>query len=266
MKQTTILLLFILLFFSSCGPGRKLNAANERIQALNKEVAELNQQNASLNSKLSEDDKQISQLKEENKGYSRENEECLRSRDAIVQQMEDLNRTMEEQGNSLQAIRKKAIDALGAFHDAGIEVKYRNGLVYVSMQDKLMFPSGSARINEDCKKALSVIADILVEYPHVSAIIVGNTDSMKVVKRYRDNWSLSTERANAIVRTLRDIYGVDPSRLTAAGKSEYHPIASNTTPEGRAKNRNTYIIINPDLNRLCIFHKSIRKVQKASIC
>jgi chemotaxis protein MotB len=252
MKQTTVLLLFILLFFSSCGPGRKLNAANEQIQVLNKEVAELNQQNASLNSKLSDDDKQISQLKEENTGYSRENEDCRRSRDAISQRMEDLNRTMEQQGNSLQAIRKKAIDALGAFHDAGIEVKYRNGLVYVSMQDQLMFPSGSARINEDGKKALSVIADILMEYPNVSAIIVGNTDSMKVVKGYRDNWSLSTERANAIVRTLRDIYGVDPARLTAAGKSEYHPIASNATPEGRAKNRNTYIIINPDLSRLWI--------------
>ena len=146
--------MFILLFFSSCGPGRKLNAANEQIQALNKEVAELNQQNASLNSKLSDDNKQISQLKEENTGYSRENEDCRRSRDAIAQRLEDLNRTMEEQGNSLQAIRKKAIDALGAFHDAGIEVKYRNGLVYVSMQDQLMFPSGSAKINEDGKKSI----------------------------------------------------------------------------------------------------------------
>jgi chemotaxis protein MotB len=115
-----------------------------------------------------------------------------------------------------------------------------------------MFPSGSARINEGGKKALSVIADILMEYPLVNAIIVGNADSMKVVKGYRDNWSLSTERANAIVRTLRDMYGVDPARLTAAGKSEYHPIASNATPEGRAKNRNSYIIINPDLSRIWI--------------
>ena len=252
MKQTTVLLLFTLLFFSSCGPRRNLNAANKQIQTLNKEVTELNQQNVSLNLKLSDDDKLISQLREENTRYSRENEDCRRSRDAIAQRMEDLNRILEQQGNSLQAIRKKAIDALGAFHDAGIEVKYRNGLVYVSMQDQLMFPSGGTRINEDGKKALSVIADILMEYPQVSAIIVGNTDSMKVVKGYRDNWSLSTERANAIVRTLRDIYGVDPARLTAAGKSEYHPVASNVTPEGRAKNRNTYIIINPDLSRLWI--------------
>jgi chemotaxis protein MotB len=252
MKQTTIPLLFILLLFSSCGPGKNLNAANEQIQIQNKAITELNQQNAILNAKLSDDEKLISQLKEENARYMSENEDCRRSRDAIAQRMEDLNRTLEQQSNSLQAIRKKAIDALGEFHDAGIEVKYRNGMVYVSMQDQLMFPSGSARINEGGKRALSVIADILMEYPQVSAIIVGNTDSMKVVKGYRDNWSLSTERANAIVRTLRDMYKVDPSRLTAAGKSEFHPIASNATPEGRAKNRNTYIIINPDLSRIWI--------------
>jgi chemotaxis protein MotB len=252
MKQTTIPLLVTLLLFSSCDTGKNLNAANEQIQIQNKEITELNQQNAILNAKLSDDEKQISRLKEENARYVSEIENCRKSRDAIAQRMEDLNRTLEQQGNSLESIRKKAIDALGEFHDAGIEVKYRNGMVYVSMQDQLMFPSGSARISEGGKRALSVIADILMEYPQVSAIIVGNTDSMKVVKGYRDNWSLSTERANAIVRTLRDMYGVDPSRLTAAGKSEYHPVASNATPEGRAKNRNTYIIINPDLSRIWI--------------
>jgi chemotaxis protein MotB len=250
MKQTTVLLLFTLLLFSSCGPGRNLNAANEQVKTLNKEVAELNQQITSLNSKLSDNDKLMTRLKEENSVFKTETEDCRRSRDAIAQQMEDLNRNLEQQGSSLQAIRKKAIDALGAFHDAGIEVKYRNGLVYISVQDLLMFSSGSAKINEGSIKTLSVIADILSKYPQVSAIIVGNTDTLKVTKTYKDNWSLSTERANEIIRILRDRYGVDPARLIAAGKSEYHPVASNETPEGRAKNRNTYIIINPDLSRL----------------
>jgi chemotaxis protein MotB len=252
MKQATILYLYILLLFSSCSPGKDMEAANERIQIQNKAIAELNKQNAILNSKIIDDDKLINQLKEENARYVSENDDCIGSRDAIAQRMEDLNRTLEQQGNSLQSIRKRAIDALSEFHDDGIEVKYRNGMVYLSMLNQLMFPSGSARISEEGKRALSVIADILTEYPQVSAIIVGNTDSMKIVKGYQDNWSLSTERANSIVRTLKDIYGVDPSRLTAAGKSEYHPVASNTTPEGRAKNRNTYIIINPDLSRLWI--------------
>jgi chemotaxis protein MotB len=250
MKQTILVLALGALIFSSCNTNRQLSDANTQNQILNRQVISLKEQNTSLSEKLTENDKQTTQLKKENAEYTMKVEDCQKSRDAIVQKMTDMNRILEEQGNSLREIRTKAANAFAVFKDAGIEVKYRNGLVYISVQDLLMFSSGSAKINEGSIKTLSVIADILSKYPQVSAIIVGNTDTLKVTKTYKDNWSLSTERANEIIRILRDRYGVDPARLIAAGKSEYHPVASNETPEGRAKNRNTYIIINPDLSRL----------------
>ena len=118
------------------------------------------------------------------------------------------------------------------------------------MQDQLMFPSGSTRLNDQGRQALSVIADALTEYKHLTVYVVGNTDTVKVAKKWTDNWSLSTERANTIVRVLRDLYGADPYRIVSAGRGKYDPIADNSTEEGRAKNRRIDIVLNPDLSRL----------------
>ena len=118
------------------------------------------------------------------------------------------------------------------------------------MQDQLMFPSGSAKLNDPGRQALSVIADALAEYKHLTVYVVGNTDTVKVIKGFKDNWSLSTERANSIVRVMRDSYGVDPTRLLSGGRSKYNPIADNGTKEGRALNRRIQIVLNPDLAKL----------------
>src|SRR5262249_12049338 len=135
------------------------------------------------------------------------------------------------------------------FKDKGVEVYYKGGLVYVDMEDNLLYKSGSASLGEDGKKALGMLASALNDYPKLKVIVVGNTDD-KLVKKGGDNWSLSTERANGVVRILRDAYQVDPTRLTSAGKGKYAPVADNTTEEGRAKNRRTEIVLNPDLDRL----------------
>ena len=98
-------------------------------------------------------------------------------------------------------------------------------MVYISMQDQFMFPAGSTNINPDGMKALAVIAQILLENNHVTAIVVGNTDTSDTRRGFKDNWSLSTERSNEIVRYLITHYGANPARLIAAGKSKFNPVA-----------------------------------------
>jgi len=99
------------------------------------------------------------------------------------------------------------------------------------------------------QEALAVVAQVLNDNPNLKIYVVGHTDSVKVTKGFTDNWSLSTERANSVVRVLRDQYQVTMDRVTSAGQGKYDPVADNSTPEGRAKNRRTDIILNPDLSR-----------------
>ncbi len=250
MKQVFFSLIVASCVFSSCTANKNLIEAKDEIQTLHREMDSLKGQNAEQAIRMHEFEVQSGQLIKENATYRKEADDCRKSKEAVIQTMNDMNRTLDEQAGSLKEIKNKTVSALSAVQDTGIDVKYRNGLLYVSMQGLLMFPSGSAKLNVKGNHALSVIAGILKEYPQVGAIIVGNTDTANISKIYTDNWSLSTERANTIVRILCDQYGVAPARMIAAGKSGFHPVASNATAEGRAQNRNTYIIINPEISRL----------------
>jgi len=111
-----------------------------------------------------------------------------------------------------------------------------------------MYKSGSSKVNDEGKKALSNLAAVLNEYPKLKVIVLGHTDDKKF-KKGSDNWTLSTERANGIVRVLTDL-NVDPNRLTSGGQGKYNPVADNSTDEGRAQNRRTEIILNPDMTAL----------------
>jgi chemotaxis protein MotB len=117
------------------------------------------------------------------------------------------------------------------------------------MEESLLYKSGSAKLGDNGKKALGSLASALNDYPNLKVVVLGHTDD-KQMKKGGDNLSLSTERANGVVRTLVQDYKVDPARLTAAGKGKYDPIADNTTEEGRAKNRRTEIVLNPDWAKL----------------
>jgi chemotaxis protein MotB len=231
------------IILSSCSTGKKLEAANGQIQSLTSQVE-------SQSKKLAENEKLISELKTENIQYSKEAENCRKLEMAMRDRVEKLNGALAEQGTSLQKIYAQAQSALQKFEDAGVDVTYKNGLVHISMQDKLLFPSGSVTLNKDAYEALKLVADVVQDFSNVKIIVVGNTDGDGVGKAYKDNWSLSTERANTVVRLFRDKYGIDPVRLTAAGKSKYNPVAPNTTAENKAQNRRTEIILNPDLSKL----------------
>jgi chemotaxis protein MotB len=243
MKKAIFAVATVISILTSCGPGKKLQKAHSQIESLNNQLA-------SLNGKITDSDKQIDQLRQQNLQYGKEAETCRKAKELIAQRLDNLNKNLEEQGTSLKQIQGNAAEALGKFKEAGADVTYKNGLVHITMQDKFLFASGSSVLSKDGTEALKVVSEVLQDNPKVSVIIVGNTDTDKVNGRYKDNWSLSTERANSVVRIFRDKYGLDPARLTSAGRSKYHPAIENTTAENKAKNRRIEIILNPDLSRL----------------
>lgn len=242
MKRIILALSISGVFLASCGTGKKLKAAN----ALNEQ---LNSQVSSLNSTVAEKDKAIDQLKTENLAYGKEAEDCRKAKEIVAQKFENLQRNLAERGTSMKQIRDKAEAAIAKFEDAGATVTYEDGLVHINFTDKFFFASNSSTIATRGREALNTVAEVMRDNPGVTCIIVGNTDTLSV-KGKADNWSLSTERANAVVRILYHTYNINPARLTAAGRSKFRPVASNDTPEGREKNRRIEIIINPDLSRI----------------
>lgn len=149
-----------------------------------------------------------------------------------------------------EEIRKKMADALSGFNSSELTVTQKNGKVYVSMQENLLFPSGSAVVNPKGVDALSKLAAVLNLNPDIQIDVEGHTDSVPIKIKFQDNWDLSTARANAIVRVLVYKYNVSPQSVIASGHSEYDPVAPNSTSEGRALNRRTDIILSPKLDEL----------------
>lgn len=233
---------------SSCVSKKKLEAADQQIASLNSRVDSL--------IKINQDCQQsVTQLKTENIAYGKEEEDCRKAKAAYAARVARFDHSLDANGKTMEEMKLKIANALAVFKDAGLEVKYRDGLVYISMFDKMMFPTGSVKIKDEGRQALSVIADAMAEFTNITTYVVGNTDTVSVLKdnkdrKYKDNWSLSTERANTIVRILKDEYGADPHRLVAAGRGKFDPIASNATEEGRALNRRVDIVLNPDLSKL----------------
>lgn len=131
-----------------------------------------------------------------------------------------------------------------------VDVKVLKGVVYISLADNMLFRSGSYQISDKAMDILSKIAKIIKDYKDYDVLVEGNTDNVPISKtNIRNNWDLSALRASSVVQVLQDKFGVGPSRLTAGGRGEYNPIATNSTPEGRQLNRRTQIIITPNLDQ-----------------
>lgn len=131
-----------------------------------------------------------------------------------------------------------------------VDVKVLKGVVYISLSDNMLYKSGSYEISDAAGSTLSKIAKIITDYKDYDVLIEGNTDNVPISKpNIRNNWDLSSLRASSVVQALQNNYGVDPKRLTAGGRGEFNPIASNDTPDGKTKNRRTEIIITPKLNQ-----------------
>lgn len=166
------------------------------------------------------------------------------------QRLGDLRRLLQQQKEGLENLRQKMAAALNGFTSNELQVFTRNGRVYVSLQENLLFPSGSAVVNTKGKQALGSLAGVLNANPDINVVVEGHTDSLPIHGKYEDNWALSVARATAIVRILTETYQVDPVRVTASGRSRYEPVEGNNTAAGRQHNRRTEIILAPKLDEL----------------
>ena len=141
--------------------------------------------------------------------------------------------------------------AIGNLDDQDINVKIDKSVVYIDISDKLLFKTGSYDITERASEVLGKVALVLKNQPNIEFMVEGHTDNVayKGAGAIMDNWDLSVKRATAIVRVLQNKYGLDPAKMAAAGRAEYLPVAPNDTPEGRAANRRTRIVILPQLDQ-----------------
>lgn len=131
-----------------------------------------------------------------------------------------------------------------------VDVKVLKGVVYISLNDNMLYKSGSYEISPAAMDILSKIAKIIKDYKDYDVLVEGNTDNVPINRpNIRNNWDLSALRASSVVQALQNDFGIDPSRLSAAGRGEYNPVATNSTPEGRSQNRRTQIIITPNLDQ-----------------
>ena len=131
-----------------------------------------------------------------------------------------------------------------------LDIQVLRGVVYISLSDNMLYESGSFEISSKAGEVLSKIAKIILDYKEYSVLVEGNTDTVPISRpNIRNNWDLSVLRGSSVVQALQNNYGVDPKRMTAGGRGEYNPIATNSTPEGKARNRRTQIIITPELDQ-----------------
>ncbi len=149
-------------------------------------------------------------------------------------------------------ITQKVSDALLGFENQGLTVTQKNGKVYVSLDEKLLFKSGSTVVDPKGVSALKNLAGVLEQNPDINVMIEGHTDDVPVISgsTYKDNWDLSALRATSIVRILLEGSSINPQRLTTAGRSQYLPVEIAKTAEARQKNRRTEIILSPKLDEL----------------
>jgi chemotaxis protein MotB len=148
------------------------------------------------------------------------------------------------------ALTNKLTRSLSTNELKEVDVQVLKGVVYVSLADNMLYKSGSYEINDRAAETLSKIAKIIKDYSDYDVLVEGNTDNIPISRpNIRNNWDLSTLRASSVVQCLQNKYGVDPQKLTAAGRGEYNPITSNDTEVGKQRNRRTQIIITPKLDQ-----------------
>lgn len=208
-----------------------------------------------LDSNLKKNRELLAQLEAKEKALAAEQDRLnklkseLQDRSARVDELEG---KIAAQEAGMKALKDRLSKALNSFEGKGLTVEHKNGKVYVSMENKLLFGSGSWVVGTEGRRAVTEVAKVLAENPDISVLIEGHTDNDPYAGggQIANNWDLSTKRATAIVAIIRENKGVDAKNLTAAGRGEFAPVASNETAEGKSKNRRIEIILTPKLDEI----------------
>lgn len=208
-------------------------------------IAENSKRNRELLAQL--DEKESALLAEKERLEQLEKDLAARS-----QRVNELEGVIAAKDAKMNALKNSLSKALTNFEGKGLTVEQRDGKVYVSMENKLLFSSGSWAVGAQGREAVEQLGSVLAENPDIAVLIEGHTDNVPYngSGALKDNWDLSTRRATAIVHILQENKTIDPENLTAAGRGEFAPIASNATPEGKAKNRRIEVILTPKLDEI----------------
>jgi chemotaxis protein MotB len=219
-------------------------------KSLEENISELKDQIATLQKNVDDLHAKISALNSQNSQLGQQTADKESKLSQSQQRLQQLESLLNQQKEASAQLKNKMAEALKGFNSNELSVYQKDGKVYVSLSEQLLFPSGSAVVNPKGVDALSKLAAVLNLNSDVAVNIEGHTDSIPIRGRYQDNWDLSTARANAIVRILVNNYKVDPTRVISSGHSYFEPVATNSTAEGRAKNRRTEIILSPKLDEM----------------
>ncbi|WP_456460549.1 OmpA/MotB family protein [Lutibacter sp.] len=270
MKKLVVLFIVTSVMLSSCVSQKKYTELEGNF---NKKSQELVDVKADLMKCKIENEGKITSLEQQVIDLRKDKEKTLEYVDNLTvlskSASENIKETLSQMGKKDEYIkyiqkaitRKDSINlALGfklksvlkdGFSDEDIQVDVEKTVVYISIADKLLFKSGSSTISNNAKKVLGKVAEVIAAQPELEVMVEGYTDNKKVIKNssIKDNWDLSVKRSTAVIRVLQNDFNIEPSRLVAAGRSEYKPLESNDTVEGRARNRRTRIVLMPKLDQ-----------------
>lgn len=212
----------------------QLNDCNAKVKALNDDKTTLQNEYASVQNDLKD-------LTSQSKMTIADQAKRLKSLQDIIQNEKDV----------MTRLKNSITDALLNYKTDELNIYIKDGKVYVSLEEKLLFKSGSDVVDIKGKEALKSLAKVLNGTSDITVLVEGHTDNVPIkTKLFEDNWDLSTARATSIVRILTKDYGFDSDRITASGRGQFHPVKSNDTAAGRASNRRTEIILSPDLKEI----------------
>lgn len=241
-----------------------LTNCNSDKDNLTRQRDDLQNQNANLNTRIADLNKQIDFLKENNTTVLRQLQdlsvlsssqaesikkslENIGAKDVYIK---DLQSALARKDSLNMALVMNLKGAVGNLDDKDINIKVDKGVVYIDISDKLLFATGRYEVTKNAKQVLGKVAQVLKNQPDIEFMVEGHTDNIP----YRsgvllDNWDLSVKRATAVVRILQNQYGLDPTKMAAAGRGEYKPLTTNDDADGRAANRRTRIVILPQLDQ-----------------
>jgi chemotaxis protein MotB len=235
---------------------REYDKAKKDYDDLLQNFADLSSNNQNtINDLLGNLDKYKDEMGVKEKMLSMQQDSLAKARMELVmkeQRINEMQNILAQKDAEVKALKEKVSNALKGFEGSGLNVHEKDGKVYVSMDDKLLFASGSWTINENGLKAIQNLAKVLENETEISVLIEGHTDNVpyRGSGQIKDNWDLSVMRATSVVKALLQSGNIEPTRLSASGRSEYLPLDENNTPEARAKNRRTEIILTPNLDQL----------------
>ncbi len=238
----------------------KLNQLNESIiDKYNKLLSGSNSESQKLSGQLSSTQEQLQRKEDDLKKLSAELDTKKKDLDMLTAELKkredrvkELEEVLKQKDEAVNALKKKISDALTGFEGKGLTVTLKNGKVYVSMEESLLFATGKWAVQPKGVDVLKKLAKVLETNSDINVMVEGHTDdvSMKGLGDVKDNWDLSSVRATSVVKIITSNSSVDPKRLIAAGRGEYFPIDEAKTKEARAKNRRTEIILTPKLDEL----------------